>query len=211
MNNNDIQDKIDRYIMGRMSAEERADFEANMAADPSLDDEVRLTQSIKSSLGDIEEKRRSIARFEDERRYNMRMRLRRKVLSAVTVAAACAIAIFLIVMPDADNGGDAAVVRGGLVSDSIVKLIDNKRYAQALQAISVAEADTLPTDTTSAEAIESERAVISMEQYRLRWLKIKALVGLQRYDEALPLLRQYAKETGEYQSAAKEMLKRLSR
>lgn len=211
MNNNDIQDKIDRYVMGRMSAEERADFEANMAADPSLDDEVRLTQSIKSSLGDIEEKRRSIARFEDERRYNMRMRLRRKVLSAVTVAAACAIAIFLIVMPDADNGGDAAVVRGGLVSDSIVKLIDNKRYAQALQAISVAEADTLPTDTTSAEAIESERAVISMEQYRLRWLKIKALVGLQRYDEALPLLRQYAKETGEYQSAAKEMLKRLSR
>lgn len=211
MNNNDIQDKIDRYVMGRMSAEERADFEANMAADPSLDDEVRLTQSIKSSLGDIEEKRRSIARFEDERRYNMRMRLRRKVLSAVTVAAACAIAIFLIVMPDADNGGDAAVVRGGLVSDSIVKLIDNKRYAQALQAISVAEADTLPTDTTSAEAIESERAVISMEQYRLRWLKIKALVGLQRYDEALPLLRQYAKETGEYQSAAKEMLKKLSR
>ena len=211
MNNNDVQDKIDRYVMGRMSAEERADFEANMAADPSLDEEVRLTQSIKSCLGDIEEKRRSIARFEDERRYNMRMRLRRKVLTAVTVAAACAIAIFLVIMPDADNGGDAEAVRGGLVSESIAKLIDNERYAQALQAISVAEADTLPTDTTSAEAIESERAVIAMEQYRLRWLKIKALVGLQRYDEALPQLRQFAKEKGEYQSTANEMLKKLRR
>ncbi|MEM7036803.1 MAG: hypothetical protein AAF570_07485 [Bacteroidota bacterium] len=51
----DRKERLEQYIEGEMSAEERAAFEAEMAADPALAEEVRLFQQLETALGNREE------------------------------------------------------------------------------------------------------------------------------------------------------------
>lgn len=54
-NNTDIQDIIDHYLSGEMNADEIAAFEKEIAADPTLREEVELTRHILSAIDDINE------------------------------------------------------------------------------------------------------------------------------------------------------------
>ena len=61
----DFQDKIDEYVLGRMSAEERQEFEKEICRDDEKREQLRFTQNVKSAIDSRQEKLR---RMEEMRR-----------------------------------------------------------------------------------------------------------------------------------------------
>ena len=54
----DIQDKIDEYVLGRMSAEERQELEKEICLDDEKREQLRFTQNVKSAIDSRQEKLR---------------------------------------------------------------------------------------------------------------------------------------------------------
>lgn len=61
----DFQDKIDEYVLGRMSAEERQEFEKEICRDDEKREQLRFTQNVKSAIDSRQEK---LKRMEEMRR-----------------------------------------------------------------------------------------------------------------------------------------------
>ena len=61
----DFQDKIDEYVLGRMSAEERQELEKEICLDDEKREQLRFTQNVKSAIDSRQEKLR---RMEEMRR-----------------------------------------------------------------------------------------------------------------------------------------------
>lgn len=54
--NKDFQDRIDDYVLGRMSAEEKARFEEEVSGDESKREQLEFTQNVKKAISSREEK-----------------------------------------------------------------------------------------------------------------------------------------------------------
>lgn len=52
----DFQDRIDEYILGRMSDEDKAQFEAEVNQDPSKKEQLEFTRNVKSAITSREDK-----------------------------------------------------------------------------------------------------------------------------------------------------------
>ena len=52
----DFQDRIDEYILGRMTGEEKAQFEAEVNQDESKREQLKFTENVKSSITSREDK-----------------------------------------------------------------------------------------------------------------------------------------------------------
>lgn len=65
----DFQDKIDEYVLGRMSAEERQEFEKEICRDDEKREQLRFTQNVKSAIDSRQEKLRRME--EMRRRYSI--------------------------------------------------------------------------------------------------------------------------------------------
>lgn len=110
----------------------------------------------------------------------------------------------------ARNGGDLA---------QIESLILNKDFGKALTAIEEAEkemqatapafapADTLDDELREQMAYEANERQLRTED--LKWLKVYALIGLEREQEALSLLDQLRNGDGEYKESAGKLYLKL--
>lgn len=71
---NDFQDRIDEYILGRMSAEERFQFEAEVGSDEAKKKQLEFTENVKRAITSREEKlallRDMKAEYKRERLYS---------------------------------------------------------------------------------------------------------------------------------------------
>lgn len=65
----DFQDKIDEYVLGRMSAEERQEFEKDICRDDEKREQLRFTQNVKSAIDSRQEKLRRMV--EMRRRHSI--------------------------------------------------------------------------------------------------------------------------------------------
>ena len=54
--NTDFQDRIDEYILGRMSAEEKAQFETEVNQDESKREQLEFTKNVKGAISSREDK-----------------------------------------------------------------------------------------------------------------------------------------------------------
>lgn len=110
----------------------------------------------------------------------------------------------------ARNGGDLA---------QIESLILNKDFGKALTAIEEAEKEMhatapafAPADTLDDELREQMAYEANERQQRtddLKWLKVYALIGLEREQEALSLLDQLRNGNGEYKESAGKLYLKL--
>jgi hypothetical protein len=57
----DFQDRIDDYVLGRMSAEERLEFEKEICRDAEKKEQLRFTQNVKSAIDSRQEKLKRMA------------------------------------------------------------------------------------------------------------------------------------------------------
>lgn len=110
-----------------------------------------------------------------------------------------------------------APIRSASPTTDIALLIEQQDYQSALTAIDSEEcALSAQTQQTSAAGILSEeqeyaQLLLQDEAYQLRWLRIEALVGLERTSEAMTLLTAFAQEDGEWQQQAQNLLKCLGK
>lgn len=89
--------------------------------------------------------------------------------------------------------------------DSATEMINAGKYSDVLN---------LTDDYFDRKSLESGDFMDLLDndrQYELLWLRIKALDGLGRTDEALLILKYYVKKDGKHQKEADDMLKRLAK
>lgn len=74
--NGDFQDRIDDYLLGRMSDEEKIQFEKEVGEDKSKREQLDFTQNVKSAISSREDKLKRLdmmkGMYDDEHRYNSR-------------------------------------------------------------------------------------------------------------------------------------------
>lgn len=92
----DFQEKIDDYVLGKMSAEDRDKFEKEVSQDIEKQEQLKLTQNVSTAIKSRNEKLAMMQKWEQER-----IASKRKIMawtsSAVGVAAVFAIGFFLFV------------------------------------------------------------------------------------------------------------------
>lgn len=92
----DFQEKIDDYVLGKMSAEDRDKFEKEVSQDIEKQEQLKLTQNVSTAIKSRNEKLAMMQKWEQER-----IASKRKIMawasSAVGIAAVFAIGFFLFV------------------------------------------------------------------------------------------------------------------
>lgn len=212
------QEHIDRYIKNEMSVQERQCFEEQLASDAELKEQYEFTVQVQTVLRSRTEKLERMKDWDNafaEKNAMTASRKRTGWIAAVilTVAAAWIGGIFLfsgreVKMPPLDQT-EWELYRSGDNLSQIAALIQEEHYAEALRIIDEKEKDmyyssgmSLPATEEERERMEYEQEVARVTIYHLNWLKVYALMGLGRTDEALSVLDLLRKEEGIYQLKA---------
>ncbi|MBR5169849.1 MAG: hypothetical protein IKW85_04715 [Muribaculaceae bacterium] len=230
----DIQDKIDRYLLGQMSSEEREAFEREIQQDAELKDQVEFTRNMQAAIKSRGKKLDKMALWDLEadetREHHITGRAKPrwvKLLYWTSGIAAILIAgiIFNTMIVHGPTGGplgqvdkglgnDGAVYRGGGDYAGIDSLLTQGRYDKALELVK-AEEDKILQEMTSVSSEESgekaeyEVLVLQGELEKLQWLEVKALLGLGDKDATKAILNQLRQSDGEYRSQADSLYNSL--
>jgi len=99
------------------------------------------------------------------------------------------------------------VMRGGENYANIEKLLVDKKYEDALKQIEIEETEIIEQRTATDSILDVERRaydqmLIQEKNDELSWMKVFALLGVDRRDDALRLLDQLRQSEGEYKSKA---------
>lgn len=217
----EYQDRIDDYILDRMSAEERVAFEKEMAADAELQEQVAFMQNMKKALKSRSEKLAAMKEWESDYVWQDERIVadgnKRKWLYWVSGIAAVFVAGLLILRTPSDIDPNG-MLRGGASYAYIDTLILHEQYQEALNQIAE-ESQSIRNDSIEAaqdslmseEALEYNMLLIKEKQDDLKWQTVLALLGMDRKDEALILLNELRKEKGPYKKDAKALYKLVKR
>ena len=217
----EYQDRIDDYILDRMSAEERVAFEKEMAADAELQEQVAFMQNMKKALKSRSEKLAAMKEWESDYVWQDERIVadgnKRKWLYWVSGIAAVFVAGLLILRTPSDIDPNG-MLRGGASYAYIDTLILHEQYQEALNQIAE-ESQSIRNDSIEAsqdslmseEALEYNMLLIKEKQDDLKWQTVLALLGMDRKDEALILLNELKKEKGPYKKDAKALYKCVKR
>lgn len=215
MENLELQDRLDRYVRNEMTDAERSEFEKEMGNNPSLAEEVSLDLSIKQQINSLASMREKMAEMKGEMDKRDRVIKHRNIaLKTVLSIAACILLAFVIVptIPggsDVDTSPSEPTFRGDMASDTIEQLLNNNQYQEALDQVLLALNDTCIDTSLSKEEQEYQRMVLNDQVYELKWLQIKALIGLGNIKEAKSLLQDYALQEGPHATEADSLYKEI--
>ena len=220
--NHDIQDRVDRYLLNRMSEAERAEFEQQMRDDKELREQVNFTRIVKTELADRARLEEMMQRCDDRRRRQHTLR-RRKIVWLTTSLSAAAVVAFVVffswtgndrIVPNVSSVGSEISFRGSNVPADVATLINSGKYEEALATV-----DSLKTvlDKYNAEIAADTCIADDERQYRLTestkeadrldWLRANALIGLGKTDEAAAILLRLRSEKSAYANQADSLYK----
>ena len=219
------QDRIDEYLLNRMSGEERLAFEKEINADKELQEQLSFTEDVQRIMKSRNEKLAKMEEWKDDYKWDETRSSGRKILYWISGIAAVFVAVvFLIKIPHYIDGYMASTrmsdtsLRAGSDNSDIELLINQKKYDEALDLI---EEKSLALKADSLElvqdiAINSERKeydlqIVKDKQDKLKWFKVHALLGLHRQGDALLLLDELRNAEGGYQLSADSLYKKLTK
>lgn len=107
---------------------------------------------------------------------------------------------------------DESIVDGTIYDRNLESAVDSA--TEMINAGEYSDVLNLTDDYFDRKSLESGDFMDLLDndrQYELLWLRIKALDGLGRTDEALLILKSYVKKDGKHQKEADDMLKRLAK
>lgn len=197
---NMMQDRIDSYIRGEMTAAERSMFTSELSSNPELRKEFELTRRIANSISDRAKKKEQIQAWKKKNSSHRTIYMS----SAITSIAAMLVVGFFLFRNTPD--GSAPIAMESVSSSDrytayseISMLIEKKDYTRALAYIEKAEGSSSAKKHTSSESqIIASNDSISTNLYELKWLKAQALVGLDRTEEAKSVLFEIKNIEGKY-------------
>lgn len=193
------QERIDNYVMGKMTADERLSFEQEMAADVALQKEVALHREIVQAIR-MKAAKEHLQKVERQIRAEER---RRKMFTIRIAAAALAACLVVGVFVDYDNRGDykdyAANIEitpsraaGYQVNEVIYKIAENN-YTEALATIEEAMAQDISVS----------------ERDELEWYKAVTYMHVGKWMKARKLLKQIAASDSIHNADAQKALEEL--
>lgn len=198
-------ERIDRYIMGGMSDDERHSFEQMLITDPELQKEVALHQEIVLSV------QMKGAKVYARKEHNRRRRLMIiRTSSYFAIAASLIIGIFVnnAYSDKYVNAGNAIElqelgIRGGSSLDVICQKIKNNEFTEALSLIE--EEQSIQYSISDPDAI----AQYDAEQQVLEWYKAVTYMRMGKWVKARKLLKQIATSDSFYKEQAQKVLDKL--
>lgn len=226
----DYQDKIDDYLLNRMPDEERMAFEKEVSENVELREQLEYTRSVREAVTSRSEMLAAMREWENDYHWeNERVAVahvaneaprpakKRLVYWISGVAAVFVVGLFLLLRPTSSppipNINPDVVLgdsyRGGKDYSAIDDMLQQKDYEEALAYIEL-EADSIRMDsieiikdqTIDKEELEYEMILIKERQDELRWLKVLALIGLNRQEEVLSLLDELRNAECDYKQQA---------
>ena len=213
-----MKDRIDNYILGRMSNEERQAFEKEMSVNSELQEKVALHRDIVRAMR-IERDKEYLQSLErDIKMQKMATARRRRTfamrISSIAAAACLVLGVFVHFDTQSDYrqyglGIELAISRGGGYSDKAAVAINEGHYDEALSLIAEGEAQPFVCDDTNPEIVEAERDEYQREQDELQWYKTVAYMRMGKYIKAKKLLKQIALSDSEYKDEAQAALDAL--
>ena len=254
----DFQDKIDDYLLGRMTDGERSSFEQQMNQDEELKEQVEFTRNVMTATKSRNEKLRKMEAWGDDYQWQHKRRVaaaqyrptgsgyeatasagmvtrsaptqssRKWIYWVSGIAALFVVGFFLtqtmfvsksprMVKQQGAFGSDYTdTFRGGTSFSEIEELIEKRNFTEALAQIEQKriyldkETEELSA-ISNAERREYDALLIKNKQDDLKWLKIYALIGLNRKAEAIMLLEELRSTDGSYRMAADSLYNSLKR
>lgn len=200
-----MEERIDNYILRRMSNEERQAFEKEMSVNSELQEKVALHRDIVRAMR-IERDKEYLQSLERDIKVQEMTERRRRTfamrISSIAVAACLVLGVFVHFDTQSDYrqyglGIELAVSRGGGYSDKVAELINDGNYDEALSLIA------------EAENFEFWIKNPNQEQNNIQWYKAVAYMRMGKYIKAKRLLKQIASSDSEYKDEAQAALEAL--
>lgn len=223
--NNDIttEERIDNYLLGRMSDSEKIVFERDMASDAELKEEFECQKVIANAVQKLAMKNFLVKHAEQRqaKRSNVIRLYRKRMAWALASVAAVVIAIvggvnYTSALHTIQRNGTLAyaelvvpVVRDGNELDNMIeeahKLIGSGELNHALEVIGnakskVNECLALP-DETEEEAYKHQ--VLQLKMYDLDWYEAIVLMKQRKLIKAKRALKAIAKSASPYADNAR--------
>lgn len=206
----EYQDKIDEYLLARISDEERKEFEKETDDDKELQEQLEFTENVLLVMKSRNEK---LAKMEEWKGDDMQHSSNHRLLYWLSGVAAVFIVGFFINLYWTDGnqymGIDDVTIRDATSYSNIKQLLEQRKYDEALSQIvykcSLLSSDSVRNsqDSNMDEGTREKKLQLIIEQQdELNWLKVHALLGLHRHEEAMILLEEMRSKEGEYQLAA---------
>lgn len=220
----EYQDKIDSYLLSKMTKEESSAFETLLEQDAELKEQFHFTKSLKHAISSRNEKIKLIEDWEMQYLKKKESATKKfpKILSLKNaywfsgIAAILIVGFFIFTNNDFVEESNGVILQNNIVVrsdanyDSIITELNNKEYSKALATIDYEEKklknDEMEVDN-SAQIIDEEELLYKKEVLRLRkeellWLKIQALLGLNKTEEAIKAINVLRHSEGMYKIQA---------
>ena len=222
------QDRIDNYILGKMSDEERLAFEQEMSQDESLQEEVALQRDIVRAirLKAAKEHLQAVER-EIQAKERRRQVFIVKLSNVARLVAACLI-IGVIAgssyyyVDTANTYRDCGLniqseilaERGGArgeekYSDKAITAMENGDYKLALDIIEEGESIKFAFDDPNSTLREQALLEFKFEQEDLQWFKAVTYMRMGKWIKAKRLLKEIAASDSYYKTKAEKALMEL--
>ena len=234
----DYQDKIDDYLLNKMPEEERLAFEKEVCENAELREQLEYTRSVRETVTSRSEMLAAMREWENDYQWeNERVAVARAANEAPRpakkrlvywisgVAAVFVVGLILLLRPagspSVSNSNPDVILgdsyRGGKDYSAINDKLQQKDYEEALAYIEL-EADSIRMDsieiikdqTIDKEELEYEMVLIKERQDELRWLKVMALIGLNRQEEVLSLLDELRNAECDYKQQADSLYNQIN-
>ena len=219
-------ERIDRYLRGEMSREERLLFEQEALNTPELRKEIELSYLIKRSLIDRKNKLHITSQWEKKKRN--------RVINFAMISSIAAVLVvgFLFLRPSGDtvisvnndfvssveddNQEQFSVTSRQAVAQ-VKKSISEGKEEEAVATINQLESGKIiPTVGNISEMNlmshtkgTDDKSTFAQDVYELHWIKICSLIKIGRKDEAKKALDSFVLLEGIYQEKADSLLKIL--
>jgi len=229
----DNQDRIDAYLRGEMTSDERSAFERDKNTDAALRKEYLETKAIANALADRKEKLAQMVRWDMEEELRLKILHRRMLIRRWTigfsVAAWLAVGFFAVrpmfrtttfvpgdnfAMPEFSQetyyrGGNSGI-------EKLDSIIGSRDYANAL-----AFSDSLINENRLEIAkYEQKDSLTEKDSYRkrqyednlydLEWRRVNLLLVLNKKEKAKSILKEFVNNDGAYKTEADSILKTLN-
>lgn len=224
------QDRIDRYILGQLSEEEKIRFEEDLSKDIELYEQYKYTNMLKetiSSRAHIEELMCQWDKeFDENSEEGHYPKWNKKIWYWTSAIAAIFIATIFIIAPynsstDIEYKTFIGYSRNsGNELHQIDSLLINMNYSYALVIIEKTEKKVNnislyqfneTVNKEQQEQLEYECQEIKRYSDDLTWMKIYALIGLNREKEALSLLGILKVKDGFYKEKADSLYQKIKK
>ena len=227
----EYQDRIDNYLLGRMSEAERVSFERDLNLDDKLKEQYEFTKAVKNALM-MEKIEEDISRWDQEyvKEKSKKPKSQRRVFYWISgIAAVFVVGFFLFnKYSGAEDAFSVPNVHRSFPSSSesyrgsmeiIEQMLQNKDFNSALNAIDehehIINNEKMKNDEEksfgkiSQDEYEQIREILQLEMNKLMWFRAQALIGINRMSEAIRLLDEIRHSDSDYQQWADSVYNNL--